>query len=136
MFTRVMMIFWLRVASLIHALYPSYTETTIESLMPFLMLGTIAGGVFTLAMLFITAFTQPILMERKVDLATALLTSVNAVWVNKVPMVIWGSIIFSAVAIGYVTGFIGFIVLMPIIGYASWHAYIDTISTKRARKYV
>ena len=132
----VMMIFWLRVASLIHALYPSYTETTIESLMPFLMLGTIAGGVFTLAMLFITAFTQPILMERKVDLATALLTSVNAVWVNKVPMVIWGSIIFSAVAIGYVTGFIGFIVLMPIIGYASWHAYIDTISTKRARKYV
>ena len=41
-------------------------------------------------MLFITAFTQPILMERKVDLATAVLTSVNAVWLNKVPMLIWG----------------------------------------------
>ena len=86
-------------------------------------------------MLFITAFTQPILMERKVDLATAVLTSVNAVWLNKIPMLIWGAIIFSAVAIGYVTGFIGFIVLMPIIGYGSWHAYIDAIETKRARKY-
>jgi len=74
-------------------------------------------------------------MERKVDLATAVLTSVNAVWLNKVPMLIWGAIIFTTVAIGYVTGFIGFIVLMPIIGYASWHAYIDAIETKRERKY-
>ena len=131
----VMMIFWLRVASLIHALYPSNIETTLESLMPFLVLGSIVGAGFTLAMLFVTAFTQPILMERKVDLATALLTSVNAVWVNKVPMLIWGAIIFTAVAIGFVTGFVGFIILMPLIGYASWHAYIDAISTKRVRKY-
>jgi uncharacterized membrane protein len=50
-------------------------------------------------------------------------------------MLIWGAIIFTTVAIGYVTGFIGFIVLMPIIGYASWHAYIDAIETKRERKY-
>ena len=131
----VMMIFWLRVASLIHALYPPYIENDLESLLPFLALGTIVGAGFTLAMLFITAFTQPILMERKVDLATAVLTSVNAVWLNKVPMLIWGAIIFTTVAIGYVTGFIGFIVLMPIIGYASWHAYIDAIETKRERKY-
>ena len=131
----VMMKFWLRVASLIHALYPPYIENDLESLLPFLALGTIVGAGFTLAMLFITAFTQPILMERKVDLATAVLTSVNAVWLNKVPMLIWGAIIFTTVAIGYVTGFIGFIVLMPIIGYASWHAYIDAIETKRERKY-
>lgn len=132
----VMMIFWLRVASLIHALYPPYLDETLESLMPFLILGTLVGAVFTLAMLFITAFTQPILMERKVDLATAVLTSVNAVWLNKLPMLIWGAIIFSAVAIGFVTGFIGFIFLMPLIGYASWHAYIDAIETKKPRNYV
>ena len=131
----VMMIFWLRVASIIHALYPPYIDTDLESLLPFLTLGTIVGAVFTVAMLFVTAFTQPILMERKVDLATAVLTSVNAVWVNKVPMLIWGAIIFTTVAIGFITGFVGFIVLMPIIGYASWHAYIDAIETKRERKY-
>ena len=121
--------------SLIHALYPPYIENDLENLLPFLALGTIVGAGFTLAMLFITAFTQPILMERKVDLATAVLTSVNAVWLNKVPMLIWGAIIFTTVAIGYITGFVGFIVLMPIIGYASWHAYIDAIETKRERKY-
>jgi uncharacterized membrane protein len=50
-------------------------------------------------------------------------------------MLIWGAIIFTTVAIGFITGFVGFIVLMPIIGYASWHAYIDAIEIKRERKY-
>lgn len=131
----VMMIFWLRVASLIHALYPSYLDDNLESLLPFLTLGTLVGAIFTVAMLFLTAFTQPILMERKVDLATAVLTSVNAVWVNKLPMFIWGAMIFTAVAVGFLTGFVGFIILMPLLGYASWHAYIDTITVKRGRDY-
>ncbi|MBT0586416.1 DUF2189 domain-containing protein [Alteromonas oceanisediminis] len=131
----VLMIFWLRVASLIHALYPEYLDNTLENLLPFLALGTIVGAGFTLLVFFISAFTQPILMERKVDIATAVLTSMNAVWLNKVPMLIWGAIIFSAVAIGFVTGFVGFIFLMPLIGYATWHGYIDTIEVKRERKY-
>ncbi|RDV27405.1 DUF2189 domain-containing protein [Alteromonas aestuariivivens] len=132
----VLMIFWLRVASLIHALYPPYLDDSLDSLLPFLALGTLVGAAFVSFMLFISAFTQPILMERKVDLATAVLTSVNAVWLNKVPMFIWGGLIFSAVAIGFVTGFIGFVFLMPLIGYATWHGYIDTITTKRERNYV
>lgn len=131
----VLMIFWLRVASLIHALYPEYLDPTLENILPFLALGTVVGAGFTMLVFFISAFTQPILMERKVDIATAVLTSMNAVWVNKVPMLIWGGIIFTAVAIGFVTGFVGFIFLMPLIGYASWHAYIDAIETKVERKY-
>jgi uncharacterized membrane protein len=131
----IFMIFWLRVASLIHALYPSYTENTLESLLPFLVLGTLVGALFTSLVFFVTAFTQPILLERKVDLGTAVLTSVNAVWLNKVPMMIWGGIIFSTVLLGFLTGFVGFIILMPLIAYASWHAYIDAIETKVERKY-
>lgn len=131
----VLMIFWLRVAALIHALYPPYLEQTLDNLLPFLALGTVVGAGFTLLVFFISAFTQPILMERKVDIATAVLTSMNAVWVNKVPMLIWGGIIFTAVGLGFVTGFVGFIFLMPLIGYGSWHAYIDAIEVKRERKY-
>ena len=131
----VLMIFWLRVASLIHALYPNYLDPTLQNILPFLAVGTVVGAALTILVFFITAFTQPILMERKVDIATAVLTSMNAVWVNKIPMLIWGGIIFTAVAIGFVTGFIGFIFLMPLIGYASWHAYIDALETKVERKY-
>lgn len=139
----VLMIFWLRVAALIHALYPPYLDNNLENLLPFLAVGTVVGAGFTILVFFISAFTQPILMERKVDLATAVMTSMNAVWVNKGVMFIWGAIIFAFVAFGfivgitldYILGFGSFLFTMPLIGYASWHAYIDTIETKRGRKF-
>ena len=131
----VLMIFWLRVASVIHALYPPYLDPNWENLIPFLAVGTVVGAGFTLLVFFLSAFTQPILMERKVDLATAVLTSMNAVWSNKGPMMLWAFIILLAVLIGFATWFIGFVFLMPLIGYATWHGYIDTIETKRERHF-
>lgn len=131
----ILMIFWLRVAALIHAFYPPYLEPNLANLWPFLAVGTGFGIVFTGVVFLLTAFTQPILMERQVDLATAVLTSINAVLSNKLAMLLWASIIFTGVGIGFITGFIGFIVIMPVIGYASWHGYIDTIATKRGRAF-
>ncbi|MGB3725946.1 MAG: DUF2189 domain-containing protein [Glaciecola sp.] len=132
----VLMIFWLRVASIIHALYPSYLEMTFENLWPFLSLGTAVGAGFATIVFFISAFTQPILLERKVDLATAVLTSMNAVWRNKLPMFVWACVILFSVFLGFVTFFAAFIVIMPVLGYATWHGYIETIETKRERKFV
>lgn len=131
----VIMIFWLRIASLVHALYPPYLDPNLENLLPFLLIGTLIGVFFTTFVFAISVFTQPILMERKVDIATAVLTSVNAVWVNKGVMTLWAAIIFGAVLIGFITGFVGLIILMPLIGYSTWHAYIDCIETKIKRKY-
>lgn len=132
----VLMIFWLRVASLIHALYPSYLDPTFANIWPFLILGTLVGAGFSALVFFISAFTQPILLERKVDLATAVLTSMNAVWRNRMAMFIWGCVILFSVFLGFVTFFAAFIVIMPILGYATWHGYIETIQTKRDRKFV
>lgn len=132
----VLMIFWLRIASLIHALYPSYEAYTLESLWPFLLVGTIVGAFLTVIVFFITAFTQPILLERRVDLATAVLSSMNAVWLNKKAMFFWASIILFSVFLGFITFFASFLVIMPILGYATWHGYIDTIEVKRDRGYV
>ena len=130
----VIMIFWLRIASLLHILYPPYLEPTLMNLLPFLLVGTAVGAVLSAIVFMLSAFTQPILMDRRVDLATALLTSINAVWLNKTVMLFWASIILLTVVIGFFTAFIGFIFLMPLIGFASWHAYIDCIETKRERK--
>ena len=133
----VLMIFWLRVASLIHAFaYPQYDVPSFGELLPFLTVGTIVGAGFTCLVFFISAFTQPILLERKVDLATAVLTSMNAVWRNKLPMFVWACVILFSVFLGFVTFFAAFIVIMPVLGYATWHGYIETIETKRERKFV
>ncbi len=131
----VFMIAWLRIASLLHAFYPENEAYTLVSLATFLIIGTLIGAALTLLVFFITAFTQPILLERKVDLATAVLTSMNAVWLNKKAMLFWAFIIFTAVCIGFFTFFLAFLVVMPLIGYASWHGYIDTIEVKRERAY-
>lgn len=132
----VLMIFWLRVATLIHALFPTYLDPTFVNILPFLTLGTIVGAGFATLVFCISAFTQPILLERKVDLATAVLTSMNAVWRNKMPMFIWACVIGFLVFLGFMTFFAAFIVIMPILGYATWHGYIEAIETKRARKFV
>lgn len=131
----VLMIFWLRIASLIHALYPPYLDENWQNLMPFLAVGTVVGAGFTLLVFFLSVFTQPILMERKVDLATAVLTSMNSVWTNKGPMLLWAAIILTSVLIGFATWFVGFVFLMPLIGYATWHGYIDTVEVKRERQF-
>jgi len=131
----VIMIFWLRIASLIHALYPPYIDENFESLLPFLTLGTLVGVAFTGLVFFITAFTQPVLMERRVDLATAVMTSINAVKTNFNVMMLWAGVILLSVLLGFATFFVGFVFLMPLIGFASWHAYIDTIAVKKDRHY-
>ncbi|MDT0594316.1 DUF2189 domain-containing protein [Glaciecola petra] len=132
----ILMIFWLRVASLIHALNPNYSDTSLASIWPFLLIGTIVGGAFSVFVFVISVFTQPILLERKVDLATAVLSSMNAVWKNKEAMFVWACVILISILLGFFTAFIAFIFIMPVLGYATWHGYIQTIKTKRARKFV
>ena len=67
-------------------------------------------------------------MHRDVDSVTAIVTSVNAVLRNKFPMLVWLTIIVASLVVGVVTAFVGLIVLVPVIGYATWHGYEETIN--------
>ena len=83
----------------------------------------------------ISVFSLPVLMERKVDLMTAIFTSWNAVRENTGPMLVWALVIFFGVLIGFATAGIALVYIMPILGYATWHGYINTVMTKRERNY-
>ena len=41
--------------------------------------------------------------------------------------VIWLTLIVAAILIGVATAFIGLVVILPTIGYAVWHGYLETI---------
>ncbi len=45
-------------------------------------------------------------------------------------MALWAALIVLALALGFATAFLGFAVLMPLLGYATWHGYLDTIEAK------
>jgi uncharacterized membrane protein len=93
----------------------------------FLGIGTAIGAIFSTVVFTASAFSLPMIMDRKTDAITAVITSVNAVLRNKLTMLVWATIIVSFVAVGFLTFFIGFIVLLPLIGHATWHAYRETI---------
>jgi uncharacterized membrane protein len=131
----VIMIAWSRIAALLHALYPSTTGASFEEFLPFLTIGTTFGVILTAVVFSISVFSLPVLMERKVDLMTAIFTSWNAVRENTGPMLVWAFIIFFGVLIGFATGGIALVYIMPILGYATWHGYINTVMTKRERNY-
>ena len=126
---------WTLLAGLVFALYPSAFEPTLLELSAFLGLGSILGGILLTVVLVISAFTPQIVMERRVDIMTAVFSSAHAVKSNLFVMCVWGAIILASVAIGFLTSGIGFIIIMPLLSFASWHAYIATIKTKKQRKF-
>ena len=74
-------------------------------------------------------------MERRVDIMTAVVSSMHAAKENFAAMLVWCSIIVFMVLLGFATGTAGFIIIMPLLAYASWHGYIAVIKTKIPRHY-
>ena len=58
---------------------------------------------------------------------TAIVTSFRAIQDNPATMLFWAVLIVLFVGAGLVTFYLGLIVTLPLIGYASWHAYRDLV---------
>jgi uncharacterized membrane protein len=118
---------WARAATAVHIFFPENAEYSVGDLALFLGIGTAIGAVFSTVVFTASAFSLPMIMDRKTDAITAVITSVNAVLRNKLTMLVWAIIIVTFVALGFLTFFIGFIVFLPLIGHATWHAYRETV---------
>ena len=123
----VIFLVWARAASMTHILFPEVSGAAWTEFVPFLAVGTLEGAVFSAIIFCFSAFSLPMIMDRKADVVTAVITSINAVLRNKSVLLLWACIIVVIVAIGFVTAFIGFVVLMPLVGHATWHAYRETV---------
>jgi uncharacterized membrane protein len=53
----------------------------------------------------------------------AVQTSVRAVLVNPFTMALWGLIVASILAIGFLLLFVGLAVAVPVLAHSSWHLY-------------
>lgn len=95
--------------------------------MLFLMMGMVFGGLIALFTFSISVVTIPLLMDRQIDFVSAIKTSVATVQKNPKAMMLWAYLIVMLVCISFLTYFIGLIIIMPVIGHATWHAYRDLI---------
>jgi len=123
----VVMLVWARAAATVHVFFPVESNPSLEQMLPFLGIGSVIGAVFTAIVFSASAFSLPMIMERRVDSVTTGVASVNAVLRKTNPMRLWATLIGLAVVLGFATACVGFAVLLPLIGHATWHAYQETI---------
>jgi uncharacterized membrane protein len=60
-------------------------------------------------------------------LGTAIQTSARAVLLNPVTMALWGLIIAAGLVLGSIPFFLGLIVVLPVLGHATWHLYRSVV---------
>ena len=63
------------------------------------------------------------MLEERTDALTAMGISMSLVWNNLPVMLVWGAIVVGLFAVSVLTGFVGLIVVFPLLGHATWHAY-------------
>ena len=87
------------------------------------VVGCAVGFVFAVVVLTISVVSFPMILDRHVDITTAIMTSARAVAANPKTMSLWGLIIAGALLLGAIPLFIGLAVVMPVLGHATWHLY-------------
>jgi len=94
---------------------------------PFLIVGTGLGALIAGTIFAITAVSISLLLDRQVDVVTAIGTSILAVRANWQVMVGWAAMILLIIACGLATFFLGLALALPLLAYATWHCYRDII---------
>lgn len=86
----------------------------------------LAGGVFAALVFALTAVSVPMLLDRETSLRGALLTSVRAVGSSPEAMLAWAAIVMVT-AIVSLALVLPLLVLVPVLGHATWHAYREAV---------
>lgn len=119
----VICLLWARAASMVHIFFPATGGARFEDLLLYLAVGSAVGAVFAAITFTASVFSLPFIANRNVDVITAVVSSVNAVLRNRWTMALWAVLVAALTAIGFLTAMLGFIVIIPWLGYATWHGY-------------
>lgn len=123
--------FWLMVAHGIFAIFLAESGIGSESIallatgagLMMLLVGGIVGALMALAFYAITVISLPMLVDRNVDFITAIIVSLASVRSNKFVLLIWAILIAVALFVAMLPLFLGLLVVLPVLGHATWHLY-------------
>jgi uncharacterized membrane protein len=129
-----LMMVWMRAAVLIYALFFGLLPFPgLDRIAPMLfttgtgwamlVVGTAVGGLFAAFSFAISAFSIPMQVDQPVDALSAMGSSMALVWNNLRVMLIWAAIVLALFLVCLATGMLGLIVIYPLLGHATWHAY-------------
>lgn len=131
-------LFWERVSAILFALLSSqadialfsFTGTLLTALQnwPLLLAWLTAGGILAGLVFACSVVAVPMMLDRpEIDPISAAIASLACVARNPLPMLLWAFLIVAFVLLGFATLLFGLVLLMPLLGHASWHAYKDLV---------
>ena len=85
------------------------------------------GGVLAAPIFASSVVSMPLMLDRRIPLMAAVLTSWRVVLANPAPMAVWATLIMLLVLAGFATALLGLVVVVPVLGHASWHAYDELV---------
>lgn len=85
--------------------------------------GVGVGFVFAVTVLAISVVSFPLLLDRDITLGAAVRTSIRATAANPKAMALWGIIVAGGLMLGSIPALVGLIIVMPVLGHATWHLY-------------
>lgn len=87
----------------------------------------VLGGVLVAPIFASTVITVPLLLDRDISVKLAVLYSWQVILANPLSMAFWGALIMVLTLLGFATALLGLVVVVPLLGHASWHAYCDLL---------
>ncbi len=129
-----LMLTWMRAAVIVYALFFGLTpfpglDHIAQMLFStptgwaMLFVGSVVGGLFAAFAFAISVFSIPMLLNEDVDAFTAMGISMVLVWNNLPVMLAWGAIVLALFVLSLLTGMLGLVLVFPLVGHATWHAY-------------
>lgn len=137
-----LMLLWMRAAVILYALFFGLRPFSgVEQSLPFLIgtfdgwalmvVGSAVGGLFAAFAFAISVFSIPMLYDQRIDVFTAMAVSMSTVWNNLGVMLPWGVAIVVLGVLNLISGFVTMIVVFPLLGHATWHAYREICDTSK-----
>ncbi|NIP17330.1 MAG: DUF2189 domain-containing protein [Xanthomonadales bacterium] len=114
---------WARAGMMVYVFFPVEGAWTLGDVATFLGVGSAVGCIFATFTFATVATSLPMLANREVDVVTAVVSSINVVLRNKPAMFVWAVTIVLLTLVGFLTAFLGLIVIIPWLAYATWHSY-------------
>lgn len=131
-------LFWTFLAHLLFALFmgPSALLGPPSDLASYLtgpglaMIGVelMIGAVFAFLLFSLTAISLPLLLDQERDFVTAMLLSLKVTRQNPGVMLVWAALIAGLTLLAMLPFFLGLLVVLPVLGHASWHLYRRALS--------
>ncbi len=88
----------------------------------------IVGGILACIVFALSVVSVPMIIDRNADAGTAMRTSLRVTVEADLPvMIVWGLLCVTLVGVGFVTFLIGMVVVFPLLGHATWYAYLDLV---------